>query len=935
MKSAPKDTDMSLSQRILQRVFTAVTWRPLVTILIALTLAGLSLVYTKNHLGFLTSQRSLISSENRLVQLSKELDQFDDLDNFVVAIENHNPSRTLSFLRALVARLEADRAHYIDVFYRVDPKALRPWALLYLSRKDLVNVRDRLEEHPDFINNLARSPNVTNFFKLANAEIASGVVEELFTGFLSDKPSRAKGEPLDLTLLINSLKSMKEYLDENVYVSPWATFFSGESWDEESEGYFWTENKRYLLLFITPAKADKGFGNTQGSIQALRQTIARVQADFPDIKAGVTGQEALNVDEMTLALEDMSLATILSLVGLTILLAVFWRGSRRPWFGITELLVALCLTIGLTTLVVGHLNILSVVFAPLVLGLGIDYGTHWLSRYQEEAQREGVSRKEAVRSTMINLGPGLVTAGLSAALSFFPLVLTGFRGLAELGIICSIGMLMTTTTSMCVLPAITLMFDKRSNRTTSPNYCATKPLFRLTDRHAYAILLTSCIALGLSWLLARGVTFDLNMLKLQSKSAESVIWEMKILNDSKRSSMYGALLAHSQEEVERKAKALESLPSVSEVQSTASLLPHDQEEKLRLVKQLAPLLPELQDFRDSGESINLQELRSTLSKISFKMLDPSWSESGDRTHLEAQMIQVRELIEDLRLHFDSADKAKTMGALLAFNRALIGDLKDKLDILHANSNRTRPMTLDDLPKELLQRFVGEDRIFLIRVFPSQDIWEPELLGRFVQELRTVDPDAIGDPVTLYIFTKEFRDACIAAVIYAVVLIAALLLFTFRSLVYALLAMIPLFVGAAWTLGLIRCFGINLNLANSVFLPMIVGAGVEYAVIILQRWKQGGNGSIVLPFSTGKGVILAGLSTTIGFGSLMISSHQGVYSLGLLTTVGSLCVLAAAVLLLPSIMRLLPSFSKKWAPREIAVPFARSVEECVSFEKKRI
>jgi|WetSurMetagenome_2_1015567.scaffolds.fasta_scaffold02768_4 uncharacterized protein len=926
---------MNLSQRILQRVFIAVTWQPLITIAIALTLAGLSLSYTIDNLGFLTSQRSLISSENRLIQLSKQLDRFDDLDNFVVAIENHNTSRSLNFLRALAAQLDADREHYLDVFYRVDPKTLRPWALLYLSQKDLMNVRDKLEEHPALVGNLARAPDVANFFKLINAEIATGVVEELFTGFLSEKPSRPEGQPLDLTLLIESLKSMKNYLRENVYSSPWGAFFSGESWDEAAEGYFWTENKRYLFLFVTPAKADSGFGKAQGALDALRQTIARVRVDFPGVEAGVTGQEALNVDEMTLALEDMSLATIISLVGLTILLTLFWRGSRRPWFGITELLVALCLTLGMTTLVVGHLNILSVVFAPLILGLGIDYGTHWLSRYQEEVQKEGVSRKEAIRATMINLGPGLVTAGLSAALSFFPLVLTGFRGLAELGVICSIGMLMTTTTSMCVLPAITLVFDTRSHRIASPAYRADRPLFKLTDKGALTILIACCVGFGLSLVLAKGVAFDLNMLRLQSKSAESVLWEMKILNDSKRSSMYGAIVAHSPEEVERKAKALDSLPSVSEVQSVASLLPRDQEDKIELVQQLGPLLPGLQDFRDAGEPINLQELKSTLSKISFKMLDSEWSESGNRSLLEEQMVQVRNLIEDLRRHFDAADEAKTRDALLAFNQALIQDLKDKLEVLHAGSETKRPMVLNDLPQQLLQRFVGENGIYLIRVFPALDIWEPELLGRFVDELRSVDPDVIGDPVTLYTFTREFRDACIKAVIYALILITVLLLFTFRSLVYAMLALLPLLVGTAWTLGMIRCFGINLNLANSVFLPMIVGAAVEYAIIILQRWRQGGNGAIVLPYSTGKGVILAGLSTTVGFASLMISSHQGVYSLGLLTTVGSLCVLAAAVLLLPSIMHLLPMMSQKWAPRGISVSFARCAEECVSLDKKNV
>jgi uncharacterized protein len=167
------------------------------------------------------------------------------------------------------------------------------------------------------------------------------------------------------------------------------------------------------------------------------------------------------------------------------------------------------------------------------------------------------------------------------------------------------------------------------------------------------------------------------------------------------------------------------------------------------------------------------------------------------------------------------------------------------------------------------------------------------------------------------------------------LITVLLLFTFRSVVYTLLAMVPLLLGTAWTLGLMRCFGINLNLANSVFLPMIVGAGVEYAIIILQRWQQGGRGPIVLPFSTGKGVILAGLTTTVGFASLMISSHRGVFSLGLLTTVGSLSVLAAAILLLPAIMHLLPVMSKKWAPSGISVSFPRCAEEPVSFENKRV
>jgi predicted RND superfamily exporter protein len=219
------------------------------------------------------------------------------------------------------------------------------------------------------------------------------------------------------------------------------------------------------------------------------------------------------------------------------------------------------------------------------------------------------------------------------------------------------------------------------------------------------------------------------------------------------------------------------------------------------------------------------------------------------------------------------------------------------------------MRLEDLPRPLLQRFVGNDHLYPIRVFPAQNIWEPEFLGKFVHDLQTVDPDAIGDPVTLYVFTKAFRDACIKAAIYAAVFIFVFLFVTFRSIISALMAMTPLIGGTLWTFGLMHAFGINLNLANSIFLPLVVGAGVEYGIIIVQRWRQREEvkKDTVLPFSTGMGVILAGLTTTVGFGSLTISDHQGLFSLGVLTTIGSLAILAAAVLFLPVLLQFLTKF----------------------------
>jgi hopanoid biosynthesis associated RND transporter like protein HpnN len=898
---------MNWVQRGLQKILMVETAIPFLTLFVALAVSGLSIFYTVGHLGFLTSQMQLISPKHRLMQLSEAIDQFEDFDTFVVAIENKDTSRSLKFLHALASPLERDRENYVQVFYRIDPNLFRPWALLYLEKKDLHTLCDNIQEHRSFIQNLSQSPSLPNFFRGINEEMATRMVGELFTGFLDERERGPQKEPLDLEFLIQTFRGMKDWLDgDTSFHSSWESFFTKKSWNRASEeGYFWTENKRYLLLFVTPRKAGESFAQSYNSLKALRGVIAQKQADFPDIQTGVTGQEALNADQMSVALHDMSLATLVSLVGLALLLVLFWRGSRRPLLEMLALLVALSLTFGLTTLFIGHLNILSVSFAPMLLGLGIDYGVHWFARYNEEQKARGASKREALEMTMARLGPGILLAGLSAALSFFPLALTGFKGLVELGIICSIGLVMATMTTLCLLPALIFLFDSpvsQSRVSSSPD--GKRPLLKLTKDRARILIILAVVGFGFSLWGARSLRFDLNMLRLQSKRAESVLWEKKIIEGSRRPSMYGAILARSLEEVREKTAALKSLPTVSEVESIEDFLPHEQKEKINSLRQIKPLLAGIGPFPNRKDPVRLSELDHIFSRIRFKMLDSSQSQWGVSKPLESQMKQVRVLIDELRQRFRSMERPQLLNALHGFENAMISDLNDKLNLIRANVN-TRPMELEDLPRSAVQRFIGKNHLYLIRVFPAENIWEPELLGRFVHDLQKVDPYAIGDPVALYVFTKAFRDACIKAALYAVAFISILILFTFRSFIFAVMAMTPLVAGTAWTFGLMRAFGVDLNLANSIFLPLVVGAGVEYGIIIVHRWRQRtGPRDTVLPRSTGMGVILAGLTTTVGFGSLTLSEHQGIHSLGLLTTIGSLSILAAAVLFLPALLELL-------------------------------
>jgi len=892
---------VKLSLAKLVAVQTAHPW-PVLFLVTALSI--LATIYTANHLGIQSSQQDLISPHEELIKISKQFHGFEQLDSFIVVIAAPDAERARHFLRQLTPRLEADRRNFAQIFSRVDPDAFKPWALLYLEEKDLLLLSGKLQENRRFLEEIARAPNLENFFTQVNYEMSHRAVGELFTGFLEETASDR--QPLDLAFLIRVLTEMKKSLaGQDRFVSPWGTLLSGRAdGDTAREGYFWTKDKKYLLVFATPVRNENDFTGTKRSLAALRQAVAEVGKDFPDVKAGVTGPEALNADQMGTAMADMEIATLFSLAGLTILFIIFRRSIRRPVFEMITLIIALSWCFGLTTLTIGHLNILSITFAPLILGLGIDNGAHWFARYQEAEQGGGAgrSKSELLRETMDKIGPGILLAGTCLAISFLPLTLTGFKGLAELGLICFLGIIAMTSGTLIILPTLLMLFDKpdcRRGHPASAMQIQIKPMFRLTRQRIIVILAGSAAALALAIWQAGAVRFDLNMLHLQSPAVESVIWENKLLHGSELSSIYGEMLAPSLAELRSRTQALEALPSVARVESVNSMLPKNQEAKRRLLARLRPVLGGMQFADPPGRDIAIPALKETLGRIQFKMLDP---EEADKK-LAGQMTAVRSLIAEIRRAMERANPRQVQSALSRFEGNLLGDLAGKFRTLQSNV-QAGPLTVAELPPSLRERFISPDEKFLLKIFPRGDAWEPLFLERFVRELRSVDRDVAGDPVTLSIFTREFRNSTIFAALFSIVFMFLLLVLAMREVKSAFLALSPLLAGTVWTFGLMHPFGIDLNLANGIFLPLITGAGVEYGIIIMHRWRQekaGGAKIPALPASTGWGVVLAGLTTAVGFGSLMISSHRGIFSLGLLTVIGSLAVLAAAVILLPAVL----------------------------------
>jgi len=310
-----------------------------------------------------------------------------------------------------------------------------------------------------------------------------------------------------------------------------------------------------------------------------------------------------------------------------------------------------------------------------------------------------------------------------------------------------------------------------------------------------------------------------------------------------------------------------------------------------------------------------------LGRLQFKMVeDGEAAGNAEEGKIRQEMHEVRRRIAQLVDTTERMGHAAALHALSAFQEALLADLAEQLATWQANL-RAEPVTLADLPPELRTRYIGKSGTYRLFVYPAEDIWELPPLARFVADLRSVDPDALGTPITNFEFTHGITKAYEQAGLYAFLGIAWLALLTFRAVRPTVLALIPLAVGALWTLGLMGLVQVPFNVANLIVLPLIMAPAVESGIMIVYRYHTEGRRSLrpaPLPQSTGRAVAFSALSTIIGFGSLTISSHRGILSIGLLLMFGVSAALLASVTVLPSVLWLL-SARRRQAAEAPGVP----------------
>jgi hopanoid biosynthesis associated RND transporter like protein HpnN len=902
---------LSLTGRILRTVVRLCCAHPTLTVSVAVILAALGTGYAAHSLTLETSKFHLLPFHQRYATLYKDYaEDFGQLEDIVVVVESPAVETSTAYAARLAGILRAGALGTARISYRIDASRLEAQALLYLPLDTLRATLDTVASHEELLADFAATPTLDRLLDGINQRVGATFLPGVFGPGGEDEASTAPTR-----LLRDLLTQMSERIDGGPYRSPWGSLIAAPILAPDG-GYFLSHDRRLLFVVIDLASAPRTFAAEHAAILAVRSAIANLRQEFPSVQAGVTGAPALFSDELSAATQDGEIASVLALVLTFGLLLIAFRRFLTSCAMLAVLTLSLGWSLGVITLVVGHLTILSMMFISVVVGLGTDYGTFFLFRYREERVL-GRTFIGALERTAARSGPGILLGALTAAVTFYILMTAEFQGIRDFGLISGTAILLSFVSMVTVFPAAVLLIDRWQKparlvpNDNGPNAARTPevpvddgnrravPALEWLARYPKTIVVAAVVATAASLWAAPRVAFDYNLLNLQANGTESVVWERKAAAAAGRSVFAALSTAPSLAELEAKQVAFARLPSVSDVQSVLSVLPDRQAEKLALLQRLG-------DVADSirvgpARPLDLVALTAALETLKRRM-DLASAQSSREGPPEAILVIAR-TTSALLARLKGREGGAVEVALADYQARLAGDFAQQWRRLQLAA-RPVPLTLGDLPEELRRRFIGKSGRLLLQVYSRHDPWDYPSQERFVAELRSVDPDVTGQPVVGYESTRLIASSFRLGLLYAFVLVAGIAALMIRRVRETVLAMVPLILGTLWTVGVMQMAGLKLNLVNVWAFPLIIGSAAEYGLYIVLRsleLPERGGGS-QLARSTVLAVMFNGLTTITGFGSLLVAHHRGVWSLGLLLVIGSAMTLAASLVVLPTLVR---------------------------------
>jgi hopanoid biosynthesis associated RND transporter like protein HpnN len=842
-------------------------WR-VIALAFLLTMASAWLISTKLTID--TDTNDMLSAKLPFRQDSNRIDAaFPQLkDNIVIVIDAGGADAADDAADALVAKLRAADGRFRSVFYPEGDAFFRRNGLLYLEEEELAALADRLAGAQAFIGRLWADTSLRGLASVLTLALDNAA---------------GSAPPAALSAVIEAVAATAEAQNRGKPGNlSWRSILDGKAGGENGAR---TTARR--IVIAQPALNRASLAPAADAIDFIRETAAALKLTPANgVTVRLTGSAPLSEEELESVASGMGLASGMSMALVVLLLIWGLRSFRLMLVTIFTLVMGLVWTAAFATLAVGKLNLISVAFAVLFIGLSVDFGIHLVLRFQE-AMDTGTGVHNALRRAAQSVGGSLTLCAAAAAIGFLSFLPTDYVGLAELGLIAGGGMGIALAANMTLLPALLAILPPTANPWVDD--AAEERSATAADRivrHRTAVLAAAALlAAGAAALLPQA-RFDFDPLNLKDPKTESVRTLFDIMESDRQGPYSIEVLTPSLDEARALAARLKRLPSVASARSLADYVPARQDEKLAAIQDAALfLLPALSapptPAPDAAARANaVAGLRAALAR----------AEQGSG-RLASAATRLDDALEEL---------GGGTAALGELETRLLGGLPKRLTALQT-SLEAGPVTIEDLPGALVRRSVAEDGQALVEVFPVEDIRNRAALRRFVAEVRTVAPRASGSPVIILEAGRTVTRAFIEAASISVALIGLLIVALLRRVREVFLVFAPLALAALLTVAASVLLRLPFNFANVIVLPLLFGLGVASAVHLVMRARRQNTHRQLFRTSTPRAVVFSALTTIGSFASLALSGHPGTASMGVLLTVAISLTLACTLVVLPALM----------------------------------
>ncbi len=831
----------------------------------AILLTVVSSWYAATHFSMTTDINQLISTDipwrQREAAFEKAFPQFEMI---VAVIDAPTPELADEATNALIKKLSEQK----NLFRSIQEPQGGPFfaqnGFLFESTEDLSSQLKMLTQAQRLLQVLAGDPSLR------------GVIQTLQFGLLGVQGGQITLDNMTwpMTLAANTL--------DKVNAGQPASF----SWRELVLGRVSTPNelRRFLNIqavldysMLEPGrKASDAIRKAADDLNFASQYQARVR---------LTGPVPMSDEEFATIKEN---AGANATVTIAIVLFILWMALR--WFRIIfavfiSLVVGLSITAALGMLMVGALNLISVYFAVLFVGLGVDFGLQFSVRYR--AERYNIDNvREALLQAGRRAGAPLTLAALATAAGFLSFLPTAYKGVSELGLIAGAGMLIAFLTSITLLPALLGLLNPPSEPVPL-GYAALAPVDGFLERHRMAILIVTGVVVAGGLPLLLWLRFDFNPINLRSPKVESVATYLELKSDPESGANDIGVLQPSLAAADQLGAKLRALPQVARVTTLTTFIPAGQQQKLPLIASAATTLGASLNPKTTAapptDAQNIGMINSTVEALNRLAGDGTGTGAVAARRLAAAMTALAK-----------ADQATRQRAEVVF----VQPLRTALDELR-NLLRAEEVTRENLPPDLARQWVTPDGQARIDVSPKGDSNDNEVLRNFARAVQAVAPDATEGPISILEARRTVVTAFIEAGACALLSIAILLWITLRRVVDVLLTLVPLLLACVVTLEICVLVDLPLNFANIIALPLLLGVGVAFKIYYIMAWREGQTN--LLQSVLTRAVMFSALTTATAFGSLWFSSHPGTSSMGKLLAISLITTMAAAALFQPVLM----------------------------------